>query len=337
MVDEQDILDIAGLRRLKSSPWADIYRVYIENSCSIPAKAPADVREMEVWSQAMTIRVAFLDEAVRHCEVAGYEPNDRRALDLVQSVFDVGHRIALSAEPISEHRDPANWTSRWMQRNFRLTGRVDPGLIIHLARNEELPRVDLDGLESAVSSYLGSDIRLPGIDRLLLVALVETETLGFFRHVSEKDILNGRDAFSIAMGQSALPTFLLWRAVSLFLAVVVALPAFLLGDSGFLPVWLAITLIVIAFLFFTLDTLVAIVGAIAGAPKRRDARAKLSRRFEEMLAVLREVSSHGPLSVKRVRQRLSEAETKGVVWPSSIWSILADLEARGVINLTLES
>lgn len=335
MQTERDILDSYGLRRLKSSIWADHFRGCIENSLYMPSEAPEDVRREELSTQAVTITVAFLEEAARRCDAAGYLPGDKRASQIWDDLFEVGNRIAWNARPYGVFDDKKNWSVQWVQNNFRMTHRERVQDIVHLARQEKLRRVDTTGIEVAAGSYLASDVRLPDIDRLFVVALIESEVLAYFNEIYGKDILTGKDAYARSgLNRNVFGVFLLGRLLTALLLALVVGITFVPVYFDLLPLWVFQTALVLAVIYFVGDSIYAAWASAFAVPKMRAARQKWFGVGEELLSVLREFHTHGPMSVQRIRERLREAEGKGIVWPAALWAVLADIESRGIVVLT---
>jgi hypothetical protein len=53
----------------------------------------------------------------------------------------------------------------------------------------------------------------------------------------------------------------------------------------------------------------------------------------EMIGLYSELHSDGPLSVRRVRERVQQLADLGAVWPGAVWALLDDMEARKVTTM----
>jgi hypothetical protein len=69
------------------------------------------------------------------------------------------------------------------------------------------------------------------------------------------------------------------------------------------------------------------------APKMRRNQLERQGIIQAMFDACSEMHAPGPVSVRRIREKLKEGEAACIKWPSSIWPLLEDVERRGAVSI----
>jgi len=310
-------------------------RRVIENSIQLPDEASEEAKAAEKRSQAMFVVRALTEEGIRVAKDKGFAPGSDEAWEVVGRAADIARDItfarSFTALPFSlEER--AKLSEKEVRNIFRITHPAHDRDLIPDAKKGERMRLDRSGFEESVGTYLRNEFRAPSVERALLVALIDMEITEFLRYVHEADIFTKKSKAS----EVARTPFVRWL-LGRFWAVVqlVVITACIVGavsydlisaETGMLLFFGAVILLVLGtvmtlFFYFQYRK--------AWATQRRG----LVDLPFEMIGLYRELHSDGPLSVRRVRERVQQLADMGTVWPGAVWALLEDIEARKVTSL----
>lgn len=201
--------------------------------------------------------------------------------------------------------------------------------LFDLVRADRALPLDRSSLEHATGLYLALPYREPKLDRMLADALVALEASAFAdQMLNEKwfpelgppaSPLKKKHPFGIYL-KGQLKN-LAWMVAVVGGAVGLYAYGYLGGTGAF---WSAAVWAALSALSFVLAT------AFLPTMWKRHAKAKdhVVMLMQEMLHCYDELQSSGPISARRLLERLKEADAKGVSWPAPLYALLDDVMAR---------
>jgi hypothetical protein len=189
----------------------------------------------------------------------------------------------------------------WPDKEFKLWGH-DTYLVSHV-KSKKTPEFIRSEIEAAVGGYLRLPYRSAHVDRLLVDLLIAIEIAALNQWIEDRKL-----AFVIFEGWSGLISVL-----------------FVGGVTGVLQ-WLNIISNSWAWYVPTLAvgfSALSYINTHYWGPI-----AKVRKLFEPMLFSYNAMNSDGPISAQHIRERLTTATEKGVVWPAPVYTLLDDVIAR---------
>lgn len=316
--------------------WHTMKKTIIENTARLPIEASDDQHRAEKNSQVRLVRIAFADEAISRCKAKGLAVGSSEAWE----EFECANKIAddliypamtaflFSAEKLST-MSPQEITTA-----MSITSGTDHRDLLRLATHGKRLQIDVPSFEEAVGGYLQSNYRIPVVDRIIITALLDAEITGYFHHIMAKDIFTKISPFD-AFGGGRHPLLMWVRGqgkasvfYALGIAVAVGMKVFDIVSPD-TAAFLILGIVGVAILWFFI-TLIALFLYIPAWRKRRPRFVDLP---DKMSQIYSELHSSGPVSVKRIRDKIQNLEEIGAAWPSALWVMLDDIEARGTIAL----
>lgn len=177
-------------------------------------------------------------------------------------------------------------------------------------KHNKMPYFDRQVIEAAVGEYLELPYRSIQIDHLFVDVLVAMELYAF----AEKTIDGGRDAIFFPL-TSKHPLLIYGTVMMCLGGLVLTIPTVhALNDR-----WVQFGTI-LAFAAFALVSL-----SFVDLWRKRKAAHAIAR---AMLYSYAELNSDGPISARRLLERLSSASEKGVMWPAPLYALMDDVIAR---------
>jgi hypothetical protein len=314
-----------GMLARSNTDMSDVVNTYLENSKFFGKNEP-ELSSMENASDQLKLIRTFLTLAVEQAEARGLTPDDGEFLSLIDEAFECATSVTNAFTPPTS--DGVN--DGRAQRAFRMRWSAQPGTILHDARRMGAMEVSGACLEDGVGRYLRSPFRDPRIDRVLVRALADTELSNF---------LWLQVGPGIPFMSSPLETAqqgLVWPFVKRTLtglAVTAVVLAGLIALMTYFPAtpdWLVLGGIVLAAGGYMLLTAASLVALAVYGPKVAETRRAAMETIRAAVNFYTEFHGTGTVSLAHYRKCMDEARQKGVVWPSTMWALVDDMEQRGV-------
>lgn len=177
--------------------------------------------------------------------------------------------------------------------------------------------LDQSALEDAVLGYLDLPVRCQQVDSLLVDMLVHCE---FAQYTKAVYFDYGGAGFRRGNGPIG------WLGWRLFSAVIFIGPAALLAwlANGEWADWVGLILVSL----FLLESAYSLFVMPFAWRAQFQHNVKVTRLLSVFNGVYRELSSHGSISPRHIREVAQAATLEGVVWPSSLFLLLDDVIAR---------
>ena len=323
---------------LDSAPasWHAMKKTIIENTARLPSEASDDQHRAEKYSQARLVRIAFTDEAISRCKAKGLAVGSSEAWEEIECANKIADDLIYPAMTVFlfNAEKLSTMTPQDITTAMSITSGTDHRDLLRLATQGEKLQIDRPSFEEAVGGYLQSDYRIPVVDRIIITALLDAEITGYFHHLMAKDIFTKISPFD-DFGRGRHPFFMWVRGQSRALVFYAFCIALAVGVRVFDVVspntatFIILGVVGVAILWF----FVTLIALFIYIPAWR----KLCPQFidlpDKMRQIYSELHSSGPVSVKRIRDKVQNLEEIGAVWPSALWAMLDDIEARGTIAL----
>jgi hypothetical protein len=233
--------------------------------------------------------------------------------------FEVVNNLRWSLRPYDQKDDESNRLKLWSHRN-QLPYDVKSKKTPHLSRPE---------IETATGEYLKLPYRADHIDRLFADLLIALELYQYFDQMINEEVipflgpprspLKRVHPFTIYLKARAMDVVFCAGLA----AVVFGLHRYqFINDQWALGGYIASA--VIFLLFLGLTTVYLPYWWRSHTKEVNDVTSLMA----DMLSCYSELRSHGPVSARRLLERLKEAANKGVAWPGPLWALLDDVMAR---------
>jgi hypothetical protein len=182
----------------------------------------------------------------------------------------------------------------------------------------EAPPIDREEIQMAVGLYLKLPFRCEMMDRVLVDALMAHEVQGYAHAMFNKKSYS----LSPFKERHVLVSWFMDKHI-VMLGSVAALLLYLgsIGKIG--QSWL--NAVIVGILVFGLISAVWLPFAWRAVTREKKGISDLMR---EMINTYRELDTSGPVSATRVHDLVTKSGEKGVVWPSSLFTLLEDIKSR---------
>lgn len=309
--------------------------IYLENSILLPRSASEKAQKAEIDSDSYRLIEAFLNLAREHCETEGLEPGSDEAFVAFDEAHDTAKAIVYAYEslPFSEAERKTLSPEQVTEKMALRVPSYVTYLIPHVIAKGKLS-VPQDWLSQSVGDYVRGRFKSPEIDRILTRALTQVEIVAYIHEMLSKDLLTGICKLEEARPPSVVKAvwnvskklLVLWL-VSLGIAasplVFSALPVnamlfFGLGLGALGTIALVVLLVL------------GVIGILREKPRKKRLQNSILDMIDQMNGFFLEFASAGPFSTAHFRKRVDELAKAGVVWPSGLFVLLDDMEARGV-------
>ncbi|MFG6501563.1 hypothetical protein [Sulfitobacter sp. 1A15106] len=309
--------------------------IYLENSIMLPQDASEEARKAEVRTESYQLIKHMLELAQKHCEEQNLEPGSNEAF----AAFDEGHDTATSVVhayqglSFSMEERAALTPEQVTEKMALLVPNHVTNLVAYVKEKGKLG-VPQDWLSDAVGDYVSGRFKSPAVDRLLAQSLTQVEIVAYMDEMLGKSPLSGmsklEETYSPSVTKAVWNFFKLISGVLLISFGIAALPmlfsalpadGMLLGGLTFGALG---SIILLALL------VLAIVGILREKPASKRRRQSILNMIDRMNGFFLEFKSSGPFSTAHFRKRVDDLAEAGVVWPSGLYVLLDDMEARGV-------
>ncbi len=326
-----------------SRSWAELIETFIRNSLWLPQSASQEAKRAELDSQYIRTLRRFLQLASENAKAEGLAPDDDEAEDFLDRAYVIATDLLdpFTDLPYSDE-ERQNLDAAEVRRRLSITYPAEPLLLrYHLKQHGRLG-VDRTSVEASVRGYLESDFKHREIDRILLLALTDMEITAYIDEMETKDFFSRKSPAELARE----PIWWSWtkgRVRSLLSWALVALCGLFLnylwqqyGQSfspnlGTPPFWFLPGVLGFSVVMFAASTLFTFVTLVLFGRKYTENAEHILSTLAAAVTFYQEFRSSGPISVRFFRQRLEETRQVGIIWPSSVWALLDDIEARGQI------
>lgn len=195
-------------------------------------------------------------------------------------------------------------------------------------RSKKVPAMNRDPLQESVGMYVGLPVRHQRVDRCLIDSLTALELFAFGDEMLNEPAFPGLATRSPLRRSHPVWAFIKGQFGNLIAACALFAIALIPYKMG----WIAETgLTVTGLILCGLLCLFFAVGLLALPSfwrQQHNASKKVSEALEAMVNVYAELNSNGLVSARHFRERVSKASDKGVLWPSGLFVVLDDVEAR---------
>jgi hypothetical protein len=280
-----------------------------------------------------------LESATELAKSRGLTPDSEETEELFARAFQIASDLK-SAALIGSY--DTNWlrekdiSDDVVRDALALTSRADPTRLVHEIRRGGRLQISRELFEGSISRYLDSELRHPQVDALLLIAIADLEITAYLHAmVTWKPLIGARSALDLFRNNGSLLWLwfkgrlrgVLW--VILTIASLLASVRYLGVPSERVTLFLSLGVIGL----YLLTTVVTFPIVLAKSRTFAEERDRTLILIQAMVALFGELHAPGPLSVAHLRARFTELQRKGAVWPNSLWPLLDDLDARGVLIL----
>lgn len=309
--------------------------IYLENSIMLPQDASEEARKAEVRSESYQLIKHMLELAQQHCEEQNMEPGSNEAL----AAFDEGHDTATSVVhayqglPFSMEDRTALTPEQVTEKMALLVPPHVTNLPAHVKKTGKLGVLQ-DDLSYAAGNYVMGRFKSSWVDRVFAQALTQVELVAYVDEMLWKNPLIGMSKLEEIYSPSVMQ--MVWNVSKVIFGLllvsfgIAALPMVFpaLPADGMLLGGLAVgalgSIILLALL------VLAIVGILREKPASKRRRQSILDMIDRMNGFFLEFKSSGPFSTAHFRKRVDDLAEAGVVWPSGLYVLLDDMEARGV-------
>ncbi len=279
----------------------------------LPDDKKDDVRRSTLYRRLLD---GMTKSTLQHARENNINPPEFRdtflyeAIDLISDL-----RFALSDEPLGVKEPNLNF---WHFDRRPL----------HAIRSKKTPHIDRNSIEHCVGRYLQFPYRSQIIDRFLVEILVAIEMYAF------GDEMFNEETFGIIPHRSPLKqrhivwSYLRGVALSAIVLLGLAVGSLYLSISGVLGVGWAIGLATTFGGLFALDFLFRSINLPKAWMTQTKARKKVLVILDAMMNTYASLHSSGPISASHIRQRVEAAANAGVIWPTPLYVMLDDIDAR---------
>jgi hypothetical protein len=197
-----------------------------------------------------------------------------------------------------------------------------------IVEGREIPKIDRLDLESCVGLYINLPVRSQRTERVLIDALVAVELLSFGKEMFHEPKFPTVTPLSPFRQPHPLWAFTKGQIKNLVMGcIILAILAFLtyrgwIGEA--VTIWAACIVIGLLCVGF-LISLAALPAYWTGLYRTSE---KVRGLLKQMSDVYGELNPHGLISARFIRERAAIAAERGVIWPSSLFVLLEDVEAR---------
>lgn len=317
------------------STHAKSVEIFLENSIMLPSDALEEAKKAELQSDSYRLIGRFLELARQHCEDECLQPGSDEAL----AAFEEAHKTATSIVyaygglPFSMDERKALSPDQVQEKLALVVPPHVKALVAH-AREKGKLGVPQDWLSESVGEYVRGRFKSPSVDRVLAQALTQVEMVAYIDEMIRRDPFTGTSKLEEAAPPSLVKAvwnvsklvFVLWLvgvciAASPLAFSALPINAMLLAGLGLGALG---TIVLLALL------VLGVIGILRDKPKKRRLQGSILDIIDRMNGFFLEFKSAGPFSTAHFRKRVNDPADARVVWPSGLFVLLDDMEARGV-------
>lgn len=303
-----------------NSEWAKVRQNILGNFGWVASHSSKEWKMAEKLSQPYAI-LGFLLENAEQLGVA----------EKTETAFELASDLAWSTSaPLSAGNRQKHDQLSEFQRDYALTYWAEADLVERTVKRDGRLRITRDKYESTIGDYLKSGLQDPRIDRILVLSLTDLEITAYFDEIHSVDLFSQRLPYQVS--NTSAPLLWLKGRVNFF-ALSLSIVAISWGLSFFWqsgPEWLLTFGIATGTLLFGLSSAISLFAY----PSAKAAFAKMSEPMDQVRGLMSrfysEFRTAGPISTPFFRSQVEELRSCGVIWPSSLWPLLDDMESRGI-------
>jgi hypothetical protein len=312
---------------------------YIENILEgfsmLPSDAGGKLKEAEARSETFRLLRRFLEAAAIQCEQQGLQPGSHEALSLLDDAYTTATNIIYGYDGLPSSRDARKILSpEDVTDKLRL---VVPSstysLVDHVKKRGKLGP-DQESLSHAVGHYVSGPFKTVEIDRILLQILTQVEIVAYIDEMIWENPLTGTSRLQDAKPLG--PIRATWNVLKIGFGLWVMCLAFAFSPLlfGILPLEMMFIIGMgvglLGSLILLILLVVALVALRSDRPRKLKAQGNILDMIKRMDSFYREFRSSGPISTSHFKKRVNDLAEAGVIWPSGLYVLLDDIEARGV-------
>jgi hypothetical protein len=329
------IMTLADYRKTLFEATVD---TILEQSRMMPREASQEAQEAELDSESYRLRKAFLSLARERCEAENIPPGSNEAEALFDEAHDTAHsilrayinyyvpfaeRVKLSPQEVGE-------------KMALLVPSYVSDLVAHVKKRGKFGAPP-DSLSMAVEDYVKGRLKSPDIDRILALALTQSELVGtIFEWTVRTNPMSGKNW--LEENKSLDWHLALWNH-SKFIFWLCVIGASIAASPFVFDTYPPNTMVQAGAGFSILLTLIVLpfwANALIRILMKKDNQADSERDANKILKRMQDFYHEfnkglgGPISLARFKQQVNKLADEGVFWPSGLFVLIDDIEARGV-------
>jgi hypothetical protein len=310
--------------------------IYIENSLSWVAEGSDESQEAELNSDQIKLLRTFLCSARDYCKANEIPPGTLEAIDVFEKAAEVAYSInyVYDGLPVSKGQQLALSPDQIKSKLSLAVPSHTMDLISHVEKHGKFGVLQ-DSLSAAVGNYIESNFKCQDIDRLLLKALTHVEIVAFIDEMTCKNVITGRSKLEDSAPPSV--TKVLWNTFKLIFSVWFVICAVIAASSVLIPALPIDMMVVVGLSLAGLFTLImlpililALISMAKQKPRQDERRQSILNMLDLMNGFFLEFQGPGPFSLNHFKTKVHELADKQVMWPSALFVLVEDMEARGI-------
>ena len=317
------------------STYAKSVEIFLENSVMLPHDALKEAQRAERKSEAFMLIESFLELARQHCEDEELESGSAKALAALEEAHSTATSITFAYAGLllsMEERkalSPAQVTENYA---LRVPSHVT-NLAMYVKEKGKLKASQAE-LSWAVGIYVRGRFKSPEIDRVLAQILTQVEMVAYMDEMLCKDLWTGTSRLEEARPGSVVKA--VWNFLKLVFALwlmslgIAALPLAFSRLSANAMLFVGLGLGALGTIALLVLLVIVVSDIIRQKPSKKRLQGSILEMIDQMNGFFLEFKSSGPLSTSHFKKRVDDLAQARVVWPSGLFVLLDDIEARGV-------
>lgn len=269
--------------------------------------------ESKVCRQYKSVLGDLFDQSVKHADESGMDEDE------------FWYCLEQTSEFVSEFANSFFSNDELTRRRTFWGHRPSP---LNDISSNKVPAMNRDLLQESVRMYLDLPVGHQQVDRCLIDSLTALELFAFGDEMLNEPAFPGLAPQSPLRRSHPLWAFIKGQFGNLIAACVLFAVALIPYKMG----WIAETgLTATGLILCGLLCLLFAIGLLTLPSfwrQQHKASKKVTEALEAMVTVYAELNSNGLVSARHFRERVSKAADKGVLWPSGLFVVLDDVEAR---------
>lgn len=325
--------------------WQKVREQILENYLRVPHEASDAAKSAERKSQAFRMIACFVDAGIASAKSEGLEPDQQYSFldpvfERINESAGIGNEIVFAFqygkhdaiffdEKVSEQK---------VKDAFKLSYGVPSSDLLTDARLGKRLLVDRSSLDEAIGRYLAGSVRPSGVDRFLIESLTDMEISSYLAEMLDETRIIGQSPSQILRGiRHPVQSWVASRVWRFGLLMSLIAGVFFISSQTDITSDTSLLASLVFIAVFLLDALFSLIRLPSLLKHYKTAHRTLTKSVVDLPALMHafytEYRTNGPISVKRLRAKLEDLEREGVVWPSSLWPLIEDIEKRNIIAL----